>query len=189
VIPNLLPWVILLTLGIRLLIEPVLISLPYYEQFQEFMMKAIGDNMFLAFLTVAIAASVLEEVLFRGIILDGFLKNYSPWKAIVWSSVLFGLVHLNPYQFILAVLIGMVMGWLYWKTGSLWLCILVHFVNNSFGFIVGWFMGLNIKEMTSTRELMNGDHQYFMLLGVAAVASALSIYMLHHKMKNYQPLA
>ena len=189
VVPNLLPWVILLTLGIRLLIEPVLISLPYYEQFQEFMMKAIGDNMFLAFLTVAIAASILEEVLFRGIILDGFLKNYSPWKAIFWSATLFGLVHMNPYQFLLALLIGMVMGWIYWKTGSLWLCILVHFVNNSFGFIVGWFLGLNIKEMTSTRELMNGDQQYMMLLGMAAVAVVVSIYMLHRKMENHRPLA
>ena len=184
IVPNLLPWVIAVTLGIRLLIEPVLISLPYYEQFQEMMMKAIGDNMFLSFLTVAIAASILEEILFRGIILAGFLKNYSPWKAIFWSAVLFGLVHMNPYQFLLAVLIGMVMGWIYWKTGSLWLCILIHFVNNSFGFILGWFLGLDIKEMTSTRELMTDDNQYMMLLGVAAVAVALSLYMLHRNLKG-----
>lgn len=181
---SLLPWVILVTPALALLMEPVIASLPYVREFQELMMRMLGDNMLFIFMTVAIAAPILEEVLFRGIILDGFLKNYSPWKAIIWSAVIFGLVHMNPYQFIVAMMIGIIMGWIYWKTRSLWLCILIHFINNSTGFVLHWLFDLPIKEFTTTRDLMTSDSQYVMLLAGCLVVLGLSLFMLYRGMKG-----
>lgn len=184
---NILPWIVLLIPALAFLMEPIILALPGAEAFQEMMLSMIGDNMIFAFITVAIAASLLEEVLFRGIILDGFLRNYSPWKAIIWSAFLFGLVHMNPYQFIAAFSIGIIMGWIYWKTGSLWLCILVHFLNNSFGFILSWILGVPLKSAMKTSEMVGGENRYMFLLGCASIAVILSLIMLFINLNKREP--
>jgi membrane protease YdiL (CAAX protease family) len=79
-----------------------------------------------------VAAPVLEEMLFRGVILRGFLRQYSRTFAIVWSAALFGIAHMNLYQFATAFAIGIVAGWLYERCRSLWPCILLHAAYNGF---------------------------------------------------------
>ncbi|NDV46312.1 CPBP family intramembrane metalloprotease [Paludibacter sp. 221] len=101
----------------------------------EFFMKIFMDSTlnaqgFLPFITVVVAEPVLEELIFRGIILDGLLKKYSPTKAIIVSALLFGIVHLNPWQFVGATILGLFIGWVYYRTRNLSLAILIHFVNN-----------------------------------------------------------
>jgi membrane protease YdiL (CAAX protease family) len=71
-------------------------------------------------------------MLFRGVILRGFLRRYSRTFAILWSAALFGIAHLNLYQFMTAFAIGVVGGWLYERCRSLWPCILLHATYNSF---------------------------------------------------------
>lgn len=46
---------------------------------------------------MVIAAPVLEELIFRGMMLEGLLKKYSPVTSIIISSILFGVAHLNPW--------------------------------------------------------------------------------------------
>lgn len=89
-----------------------------------------------SFISVAIFAPLLEELLCRGIILRGLLHSISPLKAIFWSALMFAVMHLNPWQALPAFMIGMLMGWIYWKTGSLWATIFIHFVNNGFSFLI-----------------------------------------------------
>ena len=61
----------------------------------------------------SVVAPVLEEMLFRGVILRGFLRQYSRTFAILWSATLFGIAHLNLYQMATALVLGIVSGWLY----------------------------------------------------------------------------
>ena len=84
-----------------------------------------------------IAAPVLEEMLFRGVILRGFLRQYSRTFAILWSAGLFGIAHLNLYQMATAIVLGIVAGWLYERCRSLWPCILLHAAYN--GFVTGYY--------------------------------------------------
>jgi membrane protease YdiL (CAAX protease family) len=88
-------------------------------------------------LFACIAAPVLEEMLFRGVILRGFLRQYSRTFAILWSSALFGFAHLNLYQMMTAMAIGIVAGWLYERCRSLWPCILLHAAYNAF--VTGYY--------------------------------------------------
>ena len=76
-------------------------------------------------------APFFEELLFRGLILYGFLCNYSFKKALVWSAFLFGLVHLNLWQSPGAFIWGIVFGWWFVKTQSLWPSIVGHVFNNA----------------------------------------------------------
>jgi CAAX protease family protein len=108
-----------------------------------------------ALVSACILAPVLEEMLFRGIILRSFLRQYRPRKAILLSALLFGLAHLNVYQFVVASLLGLLLGWLYERSRSLWPCILLHASYNAsivlslenqdtgvFGADSGWAMRL-----------------------------------------------
>lgn len=80
-------------------------------------------------LMVVIAAPLCEEIVFRGIILNS-LKKYSPAFAVVFSALLFALAHMNLYQGISVMGMGLAMGFMYLKTGSLQASIFMHFINN-----------------------------------------------------------
>lgn len=81
-------------------------------------------------ITLCLIAPFIEEMVFRGVFLRSFLHLYSPRRAIVLSALLFGLAHLNIYQFVIASMLGLLSGWLYYATGSLWPAILEHAVYN-----------------------------------------------------------
>ena len=83
-----------------------------------------------SFVTLCLIAPFIEEMLFRGVFLRGFLNNYSPLLAIALSSVVFGLAHYYLNHIIVATAIGFVLGWLYYTTRSLWPSIIAHAIQN-----------------------------------------------------------
>lgn len=87
-------------------------------------------------LSVCIIAPIIEEVIFRGIILNGMLKRYNPSTAIIISSLLFALIHGNLHQEINAFLLALIIGCIYYKTHSLYLTIYCHFFNTTASFIL-----------------------------------------------------
>lgn len=80
--------------------------------------------------TVVIAAPVFEEYLFRGVILSA-LRPYGKWFAVIISSVLFALLHGAISQAICVFLLGAIMAYVVIKSGSLWLSICIHVINNA----------------------------------------------------------
>lgn len=74
---------------------------------------------------------VAEELMFRGLILHGFLQRYSVRRAIIVSSLIFAVFHGNVFQFLPALTAGLLLGWWYVKTGSLVSCIFGHAINNA----------------------------------------------------------
>ena len=83
----------------------------------------------LSIISTAIVPAICEEYLFRGAVLTN-LMPYGKTTAIVASSFLFGLMHQNPLQLLYTTLMGVVIGYVYVKTKSIWVCIIIHFVNN-----------------------------------------------------------
>ena len=84
-----------------------------------------------------IMAPFFEELLYRGIILNGLLNKYknSSKKAIIYSAMVFGLVHLNIPQGINAFIGGIILGFIYCYTKSMKLSIFAHFINNLITFV------------------------------------------------------
>ena len=102
----------------------------YYEFFSRLMEQMTKDKATMIVLAV-IMAPIFEEIVFRGIIQIGLInKGMNPATAIIIASVVFGLVHANPWQFVGAVLLGCVLGFVYHRTKSLLLPILLHAFNN-----------------------------------------------------------
>ena len=92
---------------------------------------------FLMYFQTLITAPIFEELQFRGIILNGLLNKYknSSKKAIIYSAMVFGLVHLNIPQGINAFIGGIILGFIYCYTKSMKLSIFAHFINNLITFV------------------------------------------------------
>ena len=93
--------------------------------------RAMSRNVF-GIISIAIMAPLVEELLFRGAIQAYMLrKGMKPLHAILIASAIFGIVHMNPIQIPFAFAIGLIFGWLYYRTGSIVPGIIGHFINNS----------------------------------------------------------
>ncbi|WP_035373398.1 CPBP family intramembrane glutamic endopeptidase [Pseudoduganella violaceinigra] len=80
---------------------------------------------------VCVLAPVVEEMLFRGIILRSFLRQYERGYAILGSAVVFGFAHMNIYQLVGGITFGVAAGWLYERSRSLIPGMVMHAVINS----------------------------------------------------------
>ena len=139
-----------------------------------------GGNIWINFLCVSIFAPFFEEWLCRGMILRGLL-NYKkadgtngikPVWAIVISAAVFALIHGNIWQALPAFLIGIVMGIVYYKTGSLKLTMLMHFVNNTLALAMGQIDSLS--EFDYWIEIM-GAKWYWLAFEACAMLCFLII--------------
>jgi membrane protease YdiL (CAAX protease family) len=84
-------------------------------------------NLVLALIGIVILPPVVEEITFRGILLERFAVKWRVGVAVIVSAVCFGILHADPMG---AGMFGVVTGLLYLRTGSLWPGIIIHFVNN-----------------------------------------------------------
>jgi membrane protease YdiL (CAAX protease family) len=119
---------------------------------------------------VVLGAPLAEEPLFRGLMLGGFVLRYGTRKAILYTALMFGLIHMNPWQFPSALLSGLLLGWLTLRTGSLWPAIFAHFLNN---------LSVTLSHALHLPYLSDGRYQPvwmwllgFLLLGLGLAALA-----------------
>ena len=128
-------------------------------------------------LSIAIVVPILEEFLFRGAI-EGHLlrKGWSPKWAILVSALIFGIIHGNPAQIPFAFLIGLLFGWLYYRTRSLVPGIVGHIINNSFG---AWTMFTATREELSqtTMETLGTTITYILLVLAIIVFIGMYLYL------------
>ena len=123
--------------------------------------------------SIAIIGPVAEEVLFRW----GIMRHYMPggaWRAILISALAFGIIHMNPAQVPFAAAMGVLLGILYWRSGSIAWPIALHILNNSLACVQILLLGDKVKEF-SIIEAMGG-----MAIGsmTALVFAAISVSLL-----------
>ena len=115
--------------------------LPRPKFLEEFLYVSIGANesFWETFFYFALASSLIEELLCRGLILHGFLLNYSKKKAILFSAILFACMHFNPWSFFRTFLIGLLLAWWVIRTGSLWPSLFGHVFHNGMVVFIYYF--------------------------------------------------
>lgn len=136
VVPPVLLLVPALTLSLIAAVNLVIAFFPM-SPWEEALFSRMADGSVAATVAVCIVAPLCEEMLFRGIVLRGFLRRYGRWQAIAMSAVLFGAAHLNIYQFVVGLVLGTVLGWLYERTRSLIPCIALHASYNAGSIFIG----------------------------------------------------
>lgn len=111
------------------------------------------------YVAVGILAPLAEEVVFRGAILRtllGIMSKKNHWVAILISAAIFGVVHANLAQFVNALLMGLLLGWMYYRTGSLVPGILLHWVNNTMAYVLANIMPQSDGKLI---DLFHGDEK------------------------------
>jgi membrane protease YdiL (CAAX protease family) len=93
--------------------------------------RATPLSMYAILLGAAVIAPVCEEAYFRSFVFMGFLRRLPVWIAIVLSSFLFALIHLDPASFAVLFCIGLVLAFLRWYSNSIWPGIILHTLNNA----------------------------------------------------------
>ena len=114
----------------------------------EDVMLGLANNIW-GLLGVAIIGPIVEELVFREGICGHLMRNgSSPWRAICISSILFGIIHFNPAQVPFAILMGVIFGVIYAKTGNIVLTSIIHILNNSFAMFEVNVLGDKVKEFS-----------------------------------------
>ena len=145
----------------------------FYDQIMELMKQMTGGPFWSSFLVVAIFAPIFEEWMCRGMVLRGLLTKMKPVWAIVISALFFAVIHANPWQALNAFLIGLVMGYVYYKTGSLLLTMIIHFVNNGSAVIMS-----NIDSLKDYDYMIDmlGKQNYTIVFMVSCVILAACLW-------------
>jgi membrane protease YdiL (CAAX protease family) len=128
---------------------------------------------------IALLAGIGEELFFRGVLQRLFIKAFkSPWPGIILAAVIFSAIHLQFFGFIPRLLLGILLGAIYWYSGSLWPAIIAHFVYDAFFIVLAYFQPNLVKNPEAT--VINQS-----MLGFLALASVLLIVLLLWLMRRF----
>lgn len=129
----------------------------------------------------AVLPAICEETAHRGLLLKG-LSPLGKKRAIIISSVLFGLVHMNITQFFYATLIGLLLGYIASTCDSIYPSIIIHFMNNAISTFMGFAssrgLGLNIVSGTFNKLLSTSPVLAIVFVVVLLVLLSMLLYVL-----------
>ena len=156
--------------------------MPELPNWAEREFELIMNNRF-GYFVVGLMAPLVEELVFRGAILRALLRwKSNPWIGIVISAVMFSAIHMNPAQMPHAFLIGILLGWMYYRTDSIVPGVVYHWVNNTIAYVLfAFYPDPDMKLMD-----FFGGSQRTVLLAVAFSLCILvpSIYQLNLRMRK-----
>lgn len=178
--------IIAATIAAMIAIEPVTMIFPMPESVKEIYLQMI-ENPFWTTISVAVAAPLIEEFLLRGVMLRGMLQHMTTWHAILWSAFFFALIHMNLSQAVGAIIMGIFMGWIYYKTGQLWLTILIHFINNGLSILFTLLFPQDIEMSLMDLLIQQYNPTLYMAIYIVSVVTLGAIICyLHKNLKNEQ---
>jgi len=142
-------------------------------QSQEILMTFFSDTrigiLLLNILIFALIPAFCEEFLFRGILQQQFSRRMSPHFAILLSAGIFSFIHFQFYGFFGRMLLGVILGYFLYASGSLWPSIIAHFVFNAFSILIAYLAaakGLIDPEITQDSYQFSFSLVLFSLLSV-----------------------
>ena len=134
------------------------------------------------YFVIGLLAPLAEELVFRGAILRALLKwNSRPWVGILISAVLFSAAHMNPAQIPHTLLIGLLLGWLYYRTDSIVPGVVFHWVNNTVAYVLYNFYP--DPDMT-TLDLFGSQQHVLMAVGFSLCILIPSLMQLNLRMQK-----
>ncbi len=177
--PPLVLWGFLLVMISGVVLEPLFEAMP--DANLELLEHMIGSGGWALF-TTSVCAPIIEEIIFRGQILVSVRERFGAFVAVVISAVLFALAHFSvPQQLINAFIVGLILGFIYVRTGSLLAVILIHAINNAMAFIGMEFFG-GSGDMT-LREAISSNLWYWVVYGFCVVIFILSMMQVYRTLR------
>lgn len=143
------------------------------------------------YFVIGLLAPLSEEIVLRGGVLRSLLskpicgnrsERFNVWTAISISALFFALIHMNPAQMPHAFIVGLLIGWMYWRTGSILPGVAYHWANNSVAYIL-----YNVYPVSDAKliDLFKGSEQHvWMALVFSLLMLIPAVYQLHLWMRR-----
>lgn len=131
-------------------------------------------------LVIALIAAVGEELTFRGVIQQALFKGVkNVHVAVFLSAFIFSFIHFQFYGFLPRMFLGLILGYLFYYSGSIWTSILMHFINNGTAVVIAF---LNYKGYTSIDVEHFGSTSSIVLM-LVSLAITVGLIFLSSKIK------
>ena len=123
---------------------------PFLESFLKMLEDAAGDltqrmlevdtigGLLGNLLVIALIPAIGEELTFRGVVQQALTRKCNPHVAIWLSAFIFSFIHFQFYGFLPRMFLGLILGYMFYYSGSLWTSILMHFINNGTAVVVAY---------------------------------------------------
>lgn len=134
------------------------------------------------YLVIGLFAPLVEELVFRGAVLRALLRwKRNPWIGIAISAVLFAIIHMNPAQMPHAFLIGLLLGWMYYRTDSIVPGVVYHWVNNTVAYVLyNFYPDPNLTLL----DLFGSQQRVLMALGFSLCIFLPALFQLNSRLKK-----
>lgn len=141
------------------------------------------SEFFIAVFIMAFLPAMFEEVFFRGALQQLFVKWWKmPLFAIIFTSLLFSLIHMSVYLFLSRAVLGFALGWMFYKTKNIWVNIIAHFINNFIAVCQMFWLSMHHKKVDPTS--MDPDIEWWGSLIAIVVLFILFNFLGRHSEKN-----
>lgn len=131
-------------------------------------------------LCTVVFAPIFEEILFRGIIMSDMRVRYGTFMAIIFSSLLFGIIHMNLAQGIAAFFAALILGYIFYLSSSIWSVIFIHMLNNLTSLVYNKYFTHN-GEYLSMKDLIGIDWLYntiFILSSLLLIVALVKVFLI-----------
>lgn len=160
--PNVILGGLIWLISVQVVVEPISLYLPVAE-------SAAGQG-FWAIVTAVLFAPVLEEFIFRGLVMESLLRRHRRSLSVVVSAMFFAIVHFQPSVMFSAFVSGLVLGTIYLHTNSIFSTIILHSINNAIAFSL---ITLNVEDY-SYRQVLGGGELYYIVYALCFVISIVA---------------
>ena len=129
-------------------------------------------GLLLNLLVIALIPAIGEELTFRGVLQQGLTRKMNPHAAIILSAAIFSFIHFQFYGFLPRMFLGILLGYMFYVSGSLWTSITMHFVNNGTAVLLYY---LNNKGVINIDADHFGEVQSLWLVALSLVVTVALI--------------
>lgn len=172
-------WTAVASLGMAIPFTWLQEHLPALPNWVETEMRDILSN-YWGYAVIGLLAPLAEEVVFRGGVLRALLGRMRPWTAIAVSALLFSLVHGNPAQMPYAFVAGLLLGWMFWRTGSILPGVVYHWINNSMAYIIFRIY----PDDVTLADVFGGERNALLAAGFSLMILLPALWQLHLLMRR-----
>lgn len=160
--------------GVLSLIDEAGLFTSQFDYMENMLAPLSSGSIIISIIAVGIVAPFAEEFLFRGVIYNTLSKKISIKWTIIIQAILFGVFHFNLVQGAYATLLGLVFGYITYKTKSLWPAIIVHMVNNLIATIAPYVLS----------ESFGGNTVYIIFSIIGAIGVTIGLLLTKNKNVN-----
>lgn len=154
------------------------------KQIQFMLGRHTAGELFLNLVFISVFAGIGEEFFFRGVLQRLFIRlTKNPWAGIILTAILFSGFHLQFFGFLPRLFLGILLGALYWYSGSLWTAILAHFVYDALIIVLVYANPQMVKDANAT--IVNPAQLGLMALVSAALTFVIVWQMVRKSKTNY----